>query len=277
VKAVSRTHVFADESGDFTFKRDNASRFFILTTVALDDCAPALGALNALRHELAWEGRDGRHHYGPFHANYDPNPVRNRVFDAIDGLDFRIDSIILEKSKAKPSIRKTAERFYQYAWYYLMRYLAGQLVSRSELLVVAASIGTNKKRSAFYDGVRDVLAQVSRIKYRTACWSADCDGCLQVADYAVGPFSAAGSGGIRGLTTALRKKSAPSTTSSHPERFIFTSGASADQLSPRGSARWRPCHQPCKRNHLTPRVCRLQRLTTSLEQPSGPPRCAVSW
>lgn len=182
--ANQRHFLFADESGDFTFKREKASRYFILTTVAMSDCAPALSALIDLRHELAWEGREGLRHWGPFHACTDPNPVRNRVFDAIADLDFKVDSIILEKSKAKPRLRTSEERFYQYAWFYLMKYLAGHLVGKKELLVVAASIGTNRKRSAFYGGVKDVLAQVRRVNsYRTACWSADCDGCLQVADY----------------------------------------------------------------------------------------------
>lgn len=37
---------------------------------------------------------------------------------------------------------------------------------------------------AFYDAVRDVMRQVGgHIRYKTACWDASSDGCLQVADY----------------------------------------------------------------------------------------------
>lgn len=178
---MSRVSLFADESGDFVFSRPNGSRYFILTTVAMADCAAISSSLIDLRHALAWEGHE---HPGAFHASNDPAPVRERVYDAIVGHDFRVDSLIIEKSKAQPSIRPTHERFYQYAWFYLMKFVAGNLTRRGdELLVVAASIGTKKKRKAYFAGVRDVMRQVASVDCRTACWDAAADPCLQVADY----------------------------------------------------------------------------------------------
>lgn len=179
---MPRISLFADESGDFTFSRDKqASRFFILTTVTMADCAAINASLVDLRHALAWEGID---HPGPFHASSDPAPTRARVYDAVASHEFRIDSLILEKPKAQPSIRPTPERFYQYAWFYLMKYLTPQLArAGDQLLVVAASIGTKKKRRAFYSGLQDVMLQVAAVDWRTACWTAASDPCLQVADY----------------------------------------------------------------------------------------------
>jgi len=52
------------------------------------------------------------------------------------------------------------------------------------MLVVSASLAAKKaKREAFYQGVREVMWQVSRITYKTACWEAGSDACLQAADY----------------------------------------------------------------------------------------------
>jgi hypothetical protein len=145
------------------------------------DCKEANHALIELRHDLAWNGIE---HPGPFHANADPAPTRARVFDIIEELDVRVDALVIEKSKSAPKIRPTPERFYQYAWFYLMRYLVNEVTpGRTELLAVAASVGTRAKRTAFFTGVQDVMQQVARVTHRSACWDASSDGCLQIADY----------------------------------------------------------------------------------------------
>lgn len=177
-----RKHLFADESGNFDFTRNRgATRYFILTAVTLPECAAVNAQLHELRHQMAWEGHD---HPGPFHASTDPAPVRDRVFGIIETLSLRVDAIVVEKAKAMPQVRSTDERFYKHAWFYLMGYVVPRLNCR-ELLVVSASMGGKKrKREAYYETVRDVLKQVSRVvTYRTACWDATSDGCLQVADY----------------------------------------------------------------------------------------------
>lgn len=177
-----RLHVFADESGNFDFSRKkDATRYFILASVTLPDCVEVTARVNELRHQMAWEGHD---HPGPFHAAKDPAPVRERVFSLIRSLDVQVDAVILEKAKAMPHIRLTDERFYQHAWFYLMRHVTPRL-SCDELLVVTASLGNKKKkREAFYEAVRDVMRQVGRrMTYKTACWDASSDACLQVADY----------------------------------------------------------------------------------------------
>lgn len=175
-----RLHVFADESGNFDFSRKrDATRYFILAAVTLADCFEVDTRFSELRHQMAWEGHD---HPGPFHASKDPAPVRNRVYGLIDSLDLQVDAVILEKAKAMPQVRSTEERFYQHAWFYLMKYVTPRL-SCDELLVVTASLGKKKKREAFYEAVRNVMRQVSRIKYKTACWDSSSDSCLQVADY----------------------------------------------------------------------------------------------
>jgi Protein of unknown function (DUF3800) len=178
---MGRVHIFADESGNFDFSRGRgASRYFILTAVTLRDCLTVNTQFLQLRHQMAWEGHD---HPGPFHASTDPAPVRDRVFGIIEAQDVRVDALIVEKAKAMPKIRSSEESFYQHAWFYLMSYVAPRLAC-TEMLVVSSSLGgRKKKRQAFYDTVRSVMNQVSRRTYKTACWDATSDACLQVADY----------------------------------------------------------------------------------------------
>ncbi len=131
---------------------------------------------------MAWEGFD---HPGPFHAAHDPAPVRDHVFTLIESQELMVDALIIEKAKATPKLRETDESFYQHAWFYLVKYVVPRLACE-ELLVVTASLGSKKKkRLAFYAAVQDVMRQIARnrMTYRTACWEASSDFCLQIADY----------------------------------------------------------------------------------------------
>ena len=177
---MSRLYIFADESGDFTFRHGpNISRYFIVCTVTMNSCEVGSSLLD-LRRRLAWEGQELGDH---FHATTDKQAVRDLVFDAITRHNFLIQATIMEKSKAEPQTRKTDTRFYQYGWYY---FHGMQNIARPypEILVTAASIGVRKERQSFKRAIFDVMNQTIQGKK----WSADVcpagtDPCLQVADY----------------------------------------------------------------------------------------------
>lgn len=179
---MGRVYVFADEAGDFNFGHGpGASRYFILTTVTLTDCSIGNEIL-ALRRQLVWEGAELTEH---FHATEERQTVRDRVYALLDGYQFRIDSTIFDKPKTRLHLRSDETTFYQYAWYFHLKYVAGQITTpQDELLVIAASLGTRKKQAAFHHAVQDVVAQVTQVnQFRTAFWPASTDPCLQVADY----------------------------------------------------------------------------------------------
>jgi len=179
---MSRVHVFADESGNFDFRRKpNVPRYFILTTVTVPDFT--LGdELLALRRELAWEGVETT---PDFHATEERQAVRDRVFEVLGRHDFRIDTTILEKPKTEPHLQADEARFYQTAWYLHFRYVAPAITHQDDqLLVIAASIGTRKKQESFHNAIRDVVRQLApHTHYRTAFWHAATDPCLWAADY----------------------------------------------------------------------------------------------
>lgn len=178
---MPRRYVFADEAGNLDFKHgQGASRYFILTTVTMADCSVG-DALTTLRRELAWERVD---HPGHFHATEDPQAIRDRVFEVLASHDFRIDATIFDKPKTQPHLQ-TIEAFYKLAWFLHFKHVAPRITTRKdELLVVAAAFGTRKQRSLFSKVVQDVVNQVTPVIWpRTAFWGADCEPCLQAADY----------------------------------------------------------------------------------------------
>lgn len=180
---MAKVNLYADESGNFSWQHPpDGSKYFILTTVVVDDSHQISHDLLALRRELAWQSIDLERE---FHATEDIQAVRDEVFRIIAAHDLRVDATILEKAKAQPHLRVTPERFYQYAWFYHMKHVTPLVAqSRDALFVVAASVGTRRKRKAFHSGVEDVMRRVAGPRtYRTACWPAAVDPCLQVADY----------------------------------------------------------------------------------------------
>lgn len=179
---MARRFIFADEAGDFVFKRDNrASKYFIVCTVVLDSCDVGHELL-ALRRELAWEGLPLGDY---FHATEDKQAVRDRVYGLIQKHNFRVHATIMEKSKAQPQVRESPERFYQYGWFYHLKWTARRLVSaESELLFTTASIGTKKGQAIFTNNVNDAVQQtIRRAQWKTYFCQSAADPCLQVADY----------------------------------------------------------------------------------------------
>lgn len=178
---MPRLYLFADESGNFDFSPGRgASRYFILTTVALADTTSG-DALLALRRELAW---DGVGLDTEFHATTDAQAVRDRVFTAIGAHHFVVHATVVDKRRVPPNLRATDLVLYGHAWaLHLARVLPDVASSGDQLLVVGASIGTRRRRAAFRDAIARAVAEHSGVECRVASWEAASDPCLQLADY----------------------------------------------------------------------------------------------
>jgi hypothetical protein len=174
--------LFADEAGDFAFKRGpNISRFYVVCTIAMRSCD--LGhKLIDLRRRLAWKDAPLGDY---FHASTDRQEIRNAVFAILAKEEFSIQATIMEKSKAQPQVRQNEQRFYQYGWHYHFQHSSdAYLNSQTTLMITVASIGTKRKRIDFEDAVRDVVRQkIPSQQWRTAFWPCQTDPCLQAADY----------------------------------------------------------------------------------------------
>jgi hypothetical protein len=178
---MADVYVFADEAGNFDFSPSGgASRFFVLATVTLDPTVVG-PAITALRYDLGWRGLALD---SVFHATTDAQAVRDEIFAALAPLQFRVDATILEKRKAQPHLQ-SEQKLYKMAWWLHFKWVAPRIASRGDrLFVVAASIGTKKRRGLFHSAVHDVVFQVAPgVSYRVAFWPCESDPCLQVADY----------------------------------------------------------------------------------------------
>lgn len=181
-----RRYLFADEAGDFEFARKpNVSKYYIIGVISLENCDCG-AALLELRRQLIWDKQPVKKY---FHASEDKQCIRDAVFAFIAGLNFQFYATIMEKSKAQRQVRESNERFYQYGWFYLLKFISHRVAKgTTELMVTAASIGTNKGQAVFTAGVNDVLAQTCKLprdKWVTAFHPASTDPCLQIADYCI--------------------------------------------------------------------------------------------
>lgn len=177
-----RKHIFSDESGDLVFKKaPNISRYFILCTVCLDPSKIGPEILH-LRRDLAWRGLNNA---DCLHATTDPQAVRDEMFALLSKHDLRIDTTILEKSKAEPQVRVSDSRFYHYAWFYHFKHVGPRVFNAGEEAYIgAAAIGTSKMKGVFYSAIHDVARQVlPLVDWRVTFWPAHSDPCLLVADY----------------------------------------------------------------------------------------------
>ena len=179
---MTKRFLFADEAGDFAFRNNGfASKYYIICTISMDNIEVGKELLE-LRKRLAWEKRPVRDF---FHCSPDKQEIRDEVFAVIKNHDFRIYATIMEKRKAQLHIRESEERFYKHGWFYHLQNSSAKILNGAKQLhVVAASIGTKKKRILFEDAVRDVCRQtLAKSDFRTSVWPSMSDPCLQVADY----------------------------------------------------------------------------------------------
>jgi hypothetical protein len=179
---MSDSFLFADEAGDFTFKRQpGASRYFILCTLTAVDAGLSHDLLQ-IRRALILGGEVDRDR---LHATEDKQHVRDRVFECLGDHAFRVDATVLEKSKAQLHIRASDAQFYQAAWYYHFQFVGPVILSQADrLLLTAASLGTNKTRAAFKQGFNNAVQQIAeRDRWQTSFMESAKDPMLWAADY----------------------------------------------------------------------------------------------
>lgn len=174
-------HVFADEAGCFTFKRQNgASRYFLLCTLSTDDCRMG-GELLEIRRYVNATGAD----VDKLHATSDAQSTRDLVFDVLAGHDFRVDVTLLEKSKAQPQTRTEDHVFYQYAWYYHFKHVYPRVSKDTDkLLVTAAALGQKRTQATFKQAFNNTVQQIApRNRWEVSFMDSAKDPMLWAADY----------------------------------------------------------------------------------------------
>ena len=176
-------YIFLDEGGNLDFS-NKGTKYFTLTTIT--KCRPfSLDSyLLSLKYDLLEEGTD----IESFHASEDKQPVRDRVFSLIGKnlVQFRIDSLLVEKRKTQPQIREV-EKFYPAMLGYLLKYVfkEAQIERYRQVIVKTDRLPVTKKRRAVEKAIKITLSEMlpAKASYRVVHHESRSSFSLQVADY----------------------------------------------------------------------------------------------
>lgn len=177
------TYLFLDESGNLDFSQ-NGTSYFVLAGVSMWRPFPVSKSLDVYKHDCLEYGLDTEY----FHCAEDNSRVRDQVFTRIAaGLDsLRIDSLIIEKRKTGPALRKD-KRFYPEMLGHLLKFVLPKEVGAgaSEVLVITDTIPVRKKRQAIEKAIQQALAKMlpNHVKYRILHHTSRSHYGLQMADY----------------------------------------------------------------------------------------------
>jgi len=176
-------YIFLDEGGNFDFS-SRGTRYFTLTSVTLQRPFEIAAPLSELKYDLIEGGMEIEY----FHAAEDKQAVRNRVFEIIRRHlpSMWIDSVIVEKTKVSPRLRRLTS-FYPQMLGRLLRQVLGEsdLSTVPQVIVVTDRIPVAKKRSAVEKAAKTVLASSlpEGLTYRVLHHQSKSSFELQVADY----------------------------------------------------------------------------------------------
>lgn len=176
-------YIFLDEGGNFDFS-PKGTRYFVLTSVTASRPFMHSELLDGYKHDCLEFGLDTEY----FHCAEDNNRVKNDVFKLIaEQLDtIEIDSLIIEKAKTGPALRRDSA-FYPKMLGYLLRYVVSRrmFVGNDEVIVITDSIPVASKRKAIEKAVKNVLSEMlpAGMKYRILHHASRSHYVLQVADY----------------------------------------------------------------------------------------------
>ena len=177
------TYIFLDESGNFDFSA-NGTRYFLLTSVSMRRPFRVFGRLEDYKYDCIENGADVEY----FHCYEDRWAVRDAVFGVIAAHldDMRIDCLVIEKRKTRPTLQED-KRLYQWTLGYLLRrVLSLELdAGTSNVMVITDAFPVNKKRRAVEKAIHRAVAgkQLPGMKYRIAHHQSRSHYGLQVADY----------------------------------------------------------------------------------------------
>jgi hypothetical protein len=176
-------YIFIDEGGNFDFSPGGTSHF-TLSCVTRERPFGDYNEFIALKYDLVEQGSD----IESFHASEDVQAVRDKVFEIIsrnlEGM--RIDTVIVEKRKAHPTVQEK-EEFYPKMLGYLLRYVLGHcpLSQYAEVIIFTDTIPVKGKRNAVEKAVKRTLSKMlpKTARYRLLHHASKSNFQLQIADY----------------------------------------------------------------------------------------------
>jgi hypothetical protein len=186
---VAKVYIYADETGnlDYDVAKQGASEYFGFGTAVFGSDHPdALWGGLELRARLA-QGDAGRTGVGlprGFHAVQDTVETKIAMFKEIARQAPRFDTTFLLKRNAHVQVRDAGPmRLYKMAWFLHFKWIAGEVSSPGDtLIVIVASFGTKARQREAESALKDVCHQMGR-KFTLCIWDANSSWGIQVADH----------------------------------------------------------------------------------------------
>lgn len=173
--------IFLDESGNYDFSRKGTSHL-VYTAVSSGQIDAGVAELHALKHWFIAGGEEFEY----FHASEDAQMVRDAVFKLICQLPIRVDSIVVEKSKASPNIRPI-ERLYPRMFEILLSYLLKGLPRLpSRIHIFCDTPDLKRSVRAVEKGIKLAITPLARekgLKCTVLLHASKSHPYLQIADY----------------------------------------------------------------------------------------------
>ncbi len=176
-------YIFLDEGGNLDFS-SKGTGYFTISSITKIRPFRAFSELTALKYNLIERGISIEY----FHASEDKQIVRNEVFGIINKhfVDSKIDSIIVEKRKAQPSIRDELRFFPEMLGNLLSSVLKGYDLSEYiKILIFTDTIPVKNKRNAVEKAIKKVLSGIlpANVSYSILHHSSKSNLDLQMSDY----------------------------------------------------------------------------------------------
>ena len=149
--------LYLDESGNYTFSKDG-SEYLIYTSLATTNPYAMYSKFCELEKDL--KNRSIQLESGYFHASEDKQAVRNDAFKILREIDcYDIDSIIVEKCKANPSIRDVVS-LYRKVYGILLQYVFRRYSKVDKILIFLDEAPNQKKKHAIEKGIKETLSEL---------------------------------------------------------------------------------------------------------------------
>lgn len=181
---IPTVYLFVDEAGNFDFS-PSGTKYFILTCVSRRRPISGSADLLKLKYDL-WEQGQAEVEY--FHATSDRYAVRAAVWEivAYHLHEMEIDSLVVEKSKVVPGLRKP-EKLYPWAMIRLVRHVLARLGQQgpARLMVVTDRLPLDKHRAMAEKAIHKALSSMvpHGSSFRLAHHASMSNPELQIADY----------------------------------------------------------------------------------------------
>lgn len=181
--------IFIDESGNFDFSPTGTKYFVLSAATTINPLGKEI--IEKIKYSLIKDGIDIEY----FHAAEDRQFIRDKIYNVIENLnDIEIDSVIVQKNKANPSLYKIDKKkkskkgvkIYTLALRNLLQYIFRRYdnsLKIEKVIIVLSSIFDKNKRESIKKTIKLYLNEIFTKQFYIYFHENRSDKNSQIADY----------------------------------------------------------------------------------------------